>query len=179
MGERAEMDRKVFRDGFLKSKIDEYKYGTISAEEFCHVMKDLKQDPLLLIDRNLDRITDEMIPEICRSYLESKEPDKDRKLKFWIGLKDCEYLMHYGRTFTEEREEYYKTGRERCDPVEYTNQYLSIEPEMERLVRAETGEGGWTGFCHTYWRVKKEVLKEHFGIDWKSIDDRFPGLLID
>ena len=32
------MDRKVFRDGFLKSKIDEYKYGTISAEEFCHAM---------------------------------------------------------------------------------------------------------------------------------------------
>ena len=54
-----------------------------------------------------------------------------------------------------------------------------IEPEMERLVREETGEGGWTGFCHTYWSVKKRVLKEHFGIEWKSIDDRFPGLLID
>ena len=39
------MDRKVFRDGFLKSKIDEYKYGTISAEEFCHAMKDLKKYP--------------------------------------------------------------------------------------------------------------------------------------
>ena len=150
------MDRKVFRDGFLKSKIDEYKYGTISAEEFCHAMKDLKKYPLLLIDRNLDRITNEMIPEICSSYLESKEPDKDRKLKFWIGLKDCAALLRGDQTFTEEREEYYRTGRER-----------------------RTGEGGWLGFCHTYWSVKKRVLKEHFGIDWKSIDDRFPGLLID
>ena len=58
------LKNRVFRDDFLKSKIDEYKYGTISAEEFCHAMKDLKKYPLLLIDRNLDRITDEMIPEI-------------------------------------------------------------------------------------------------------------------
>ena len=150
------MDRKVFRDGFLKSKIDEYKYGTISAEEFCHAMKDLKKYPLLLIDRNLDRITNEMIPEICSSYLESKEPDKDRKLKFWIGLKDFAALLRGDQTFTEEREEYYRTGRERRDPIEYTDQYLSIEPEMERLVRAETGEGGW--------RVsRRESLKNTLG----------------
>ena len=85
-----ELSNKVPRAGVLKSKIDEYKYGVISAEEFCHAMKKNKKYPLLLIDRNLDRITNEMIPEICSSYLESKEPDKDRKLKFWIGLKDCE-----------------------------------------------------------------------------------------
>lgn len=173
------MNKKVFRDDYLESKIDDYKYGVISAEEFCKAMEDLKKYPPILVDRNLDRITYEMMPEICKSYRESKESDKDRDLKFWIGLKDCAYLMHYGRTFTEEREEYYKTGRDRCDPVEYTDRYLSIEPEMERLVRAETGEGGWLGFCHTYWSAKKRVLKEHFGIDWKSTDDRFPGLLID
>ena len=151
------MNRILFRDDYLEAKIEDYKYGVITAEEFCKAMEDLGKYPLLLVDRNLDRITNCMIPEI----------------------KDCEYLMHFGWTFTEEREEYYRTGRDRRDPIEYTDRYLAIEPEMERLVRAETGEGGWLGFCHTYWAEKKKVLKEHFGIDWKSTDDRFPGLRID
>ena len=177
--EEGAMNEIFFRDDYLEAKIEDYKYGVITAEEFCKAMEDLGKYPLLLVDRNLDRITNCMIPEICKSYMEADASDKDRDLKFWIGLKDCEYLMHFGWTFTEEREEYYRTGRDRRDPIEYTDRYLAIEPEMEKLVRAETGEGGWLGFCHTYWAEKKKVLKEHFGIDWKSTDDRFPGLRID
>lgn len=172
------MDKKVFRDNYLQSKIDEYKYGVISADEFCKAMEDLGKYLPSIGGQSAERAV-RMIPEICRSYAEAGESDQDRNLKFWIGLKDCEQLIRGNRTFTEEREEYYRTGRGRREPVEYTDRYLLIEPEMERLIREETGEGGWTGFCHTYWAVKKKVLKEHFGIDWKSIDDRFPGLLID
>lgn len=164
---------------YLKSRINEYKYGVISAEEFCLAMKDIGEYPIAIMDREAKRIVNDMIPEICKSYSDAEESDPNRDLRFWIGLKDCTYLMNGGRTFTEEREEYYRTGKGRLEPVEYTDRYLAIEPEMERLIRAETGEGGWTGFCHTYWAVKKRVLKEHFGIEWKSIDDRFPGLLID
>ena len=178
---------------FLKSQINNYKYGVISAEEFCKSMQDLGQYGWAILDHNFEKIVYTMIPAICKEHTESKSNDKpwrsaeesekerkkERDLKFWIGLKDCDYLMGRGHTFTEEREEFFKTGKGRLEPVEYTDEYLAIEPEMERLIRAETGEGGWTGFCHTYWAVKKKVLKEHFGIDWLSIDDRFPGLLID
>ena len=104
---------RPFRDDYLEAKIEDYKYGVITAEEFCKAMEDLGKYPLLLVDRNLDRITNCMIPEICKSYMEADASDKDRDLKFWIGLKDCEYLMHFGWTFTEEREEYYRTGRDR------------------------------------------------------------------
>lgn len=165
---------------FLKSKIDEYKYGIIDGDAFCADVEAYLGTPHYYQgDEDLARVIDSMLPEIIRSYREEGVPEKDRDLKFWIGLKDCDYLLYYGRTFSEEREEYYRTGRERDDPVVYTDRYLAIEPKMEKLVRAETGEGGWTGFCHTYWRVKKKVLKEQFGIDWESTDDRFPGLLID
>ena len=165
---------------FLKSKIDAYKYGDISGDAFCTEVEEYLRAPhYYKSDEDLARVIDSMIPEIIRSYRTAEGSEKDRDLKFWIGLKDCDYLLYYGWTFTEEREEYFKTGRDRDDPVVYTDRYLAIEPEMERLVRAETGEGGWLGFCHTYWSVKKKVLKEHFGIDWQSTDDRFPGLLID
>ena len=185
-------DRLSGRD-FLKSQIDNYKYGVISADEFCKSMKDLAQYGRAALDHNFEKIVYVMIPKICKEYTEAKSharpwrageesekaSKKERDLKFWIGLKDCKYFMDRGHTFTEEREEFFKTGKGRLEPVEYTDEYLAIEPEMERLIRAETGEGGWTGFCHTYGAVKKKVLKEHFGIDWLSIDDRFPGLLID
>ena len=87
--------------------------------------------------------------------------------------------MERGWTFSEEREEYFKTGFDRRDPVEYTDEYLSVEPEMERLVRAVAGEGGYLGFVHEYDSVKKRVLKERYGIDWKTTRERYPGLLID
>ena len=173
------MDWKISAHDYLKSKIDEYKYGVISASEFCRDMEDIEMYPRAVMDKKTERVVKCMIPETCKAYMDAEESDADRDLKFWIGLKDCAYYLDRGYTFTEEREKFFKTGKGRLEPVEYTDQFLAIEPEMERLVRAETGEGGWTGFCHTYWTVKKKVLKEHFGIDWKSTDDRFPGLLID
>ena len=87
--------------------------------------------------------------------------------------------MERGWTFSEEREEYFKTGLARKDPVEYTDEYLAVEPEMERLVRADVGEGGYLGFVHEYDNVKKRVLNERYGIEWKTTRERYPGLLID
>ena len=39
--------------------------------------------------------------------------------------------------------------------------------------------GGYLGYCHYYWSVKKRILKERYGIDWKSTADRFPGVMFD
>lgn len=50
---------------------------------------------------------------------------------------------------------------------------------LEKLIREETGEGGYLGYCHYYWSVKKRILKERYGIDWKSTADRFPGVMFD
>ena len=50
---------------------------------------------------------------------------------------------------------------------------------METLVRAETGKGGYLGFCHEYWAAKKEVLREKYGIDWRSPAERYPHIIFD
>lgn len=46
-------------------------------------------------------------------------------------------------------------NRIKTDPIEFTDKYLKIELELERLIRKEIGEGGYMGFCRKYWRTKK------------------------
>ena len=181
---------------YLKSKINDYKYGIISGDEFCRTVQEyIRTDPFLP-NEDLQRVVYTLLPEICRSYADENVSEKERDLRFWIGLKDCYSLIERGWTFSEglkdcysliergwtfseEREEYFKTGLARKDPVEYTDEYLAVEPEMERLVRADVGEGGYLGFVHEYDNVKKRVLNERYGIEWKTTRERYPGLLID
>ena len=164
---------------YLKSKINDYKYGIISGYDFCRTVQEyIHMDPFLP-NEDLQRVVYTLLPEICRSYADENVSEKERDLRFWIGLKDCYSLIERGWTFSEEREEYFKTGLARKDPVEYTDEYLAVEPEMERLVRADVGEGGYLGFVHEYDNVKKRVLNERYGIEWKITRERYPGLLID
>lgn len=164
---------------YLKSKINDYKYGIISGYDFCRTVQEyIHMDPFLP-NEDLQRVVYTLLPEICRSYADENVSEKERDLRFWIGLKDCYSLIERGWTFSEEREEYFKTGLARKDPVEYTDEYLSVEPEMERIIRAEVGEGGYLGFVHEYDSVKKRVLNERYGIEWKTTRERYPGLLID
>lgn len=57
--------------------------------------------------------------------------------------------------------------------------FIETEKEVERLIRKEAGPGGWIGYSHSYWQAKKKILKERFGIEWKSPADNFPGVLFD
>ena len=76
---------------FFEAKFDDYKYGVISASEFCREMEDLDKYPRALMNENAKKAVNEMIPEVCKAYMEPDpgESDADRDLKFWIGLKDC------------------------------------------------------------------------------------------
>lgn len=57
--------------------------------------------------------------------------------------------------------------------------YIEMEEEVERRIREEAGPGGWTGYCHTYWRVKKKILEEVYGLKWQSPADKYPGVFFD
>ena len=165
---------------FLLSRIDDYKYGKVSAKDFCRESAQfILSHPLYMKDDDLQRAIEILKREICRFRADTGETEQEGDLSFWISLKDIQYLLNNGRTFTEEREDYFKNGTERADPVEYTDEYLAIEPEMEQIVRDLTGEGEYLGFCHLYWETKKRVLKERYGIDWKSPADRYPHIIFD
>ena len=56
----------------------------------------------------------------------------------------------------------------RRDPVEQTERYKQIEEELDRKIKARIGEGGYLGYCHQYWEMKKLILLEEYGIEWQS-----------
>ena len=68
----------------------------------------------------------------------------------------------------------------RTDPIEQSPEYKMIEEELERLIDEELkDEPRLMGFCHTYWCVKRRILKERFNIDWKSPAELNPGVMFD
>ena len=65
------------------------------------------------------------------------------------------------------------------DPVEDTEYYKSIEEELDKLIKKKIGSGGYLGYCHLYWMKKKIILKEKYGIDWKSPSELNPRIMFD
>ena len=55
------------------------------------------------------------------------------------------------------------------DPIEDTAEYKGVikdvEKELDKLLK-DKPKG--MGFCHIYWYEKKRILKEKYGIEWKS-----------
>ena len=66
------------------------------------------------------------------------------------------------------------------DPIEDNPKY------QERIKQAEEEAGHNTsyyksrmGYCHLFWREKKRILKEKYGIDWKTPAELNPYVYFD
>ncbi|MDE6577695.1 MAG: hypothetical protein K2J82_11585 [Muribaculaceae bacterium] len=64
---------------------------------------------------------------------------------------------------------YPRLGHLRRDPVEFTRKweeiYYDVEEKLDyRFANAPRGHG----FCFLYWNAKHDLLKDEYGIDWKS-----------
>lgn len=55
----------------------------------------------------------------------------------------------------------------------------NIEKEVDAKVAAEIGEDGYLGYCHKFWAVKKRILMDEYGIDWKTPSELYPGVMFD
>ena len=57
----------------------------------------------------------------------------------------------------------------KTDPIEKTEVYLAIEQELEVKIEKKLEDVQRDhGYCHRYWSAKAEILKEDYGIEWKS-----------
>lgn len=65
------------------------------------------------------------------------------------------------------------------DPVEKTAEYKAVANEVDRLVKAEIGEGGYLGYCHVYWAAKKRILLQRYNISWHSPAELNPHIHFD
>lgn len=90
----------------------------------------------------------------------------------------------YGRNILSNKftGDYYATneyGDVAIDPVEYSPKYLAIKNDLDLdLAQVRSGKQ-YPGKCHIIWGQKKKILKEKYGIDWKSIQELNPWVLYD
>ena len=72
------------------------------------------------------------------------------------------------------------TDRERRDnPAPDGELPEELEKEVDRQVTELIGEDGGLGYCHLFWAEKKRILRERYGIDWKTPAERYPGVIFD
>lgn len=161
---------------YILAMIDEYKDGNISKEFFCDVI-----EHFISVNKRNSMGNSEryamiwlQLSNIGTFCMDEPEGADEKELNFWKKLKDIEYGLRYDHSFWDKKSMGIKT-----DPIEYSDEYLKIELEVERLIRAEIGEGDYMGFCYRYWWTKKNILKDKFGIDWKSPSDLNPEVNFD
>ena len=54
-----------------------------------------------------------------------------------------------------------------------------LEKEVDRKANEELGEDDYLGRCHLFWAVKKRILHDEYGIDWKTPAERYPTIIFD
>lgn len=73
-----------------------------------------------------------------------------------------------------------KIGHLRTDPVEYTWEwekiYYDVEDELDRRLANVSRQ---MGFCFQYWAMKRELLMEKYGIDWRTPSQMNPRVMFD
>ncbi|NMC04755.1 MAG: hypothetical protein GYA24_06065 [Candidatus Lokiarchaeota archaeon] len=70
----------------------------------------------------------------------------------------------------------------------YKRDKIETDPRYERIISEANQEAekavvivkkGEMGYCHAFWAAKKRVLKEKYGIDWKSPAELNPHVMFD
>ena len=68
------------------------------------------------------------------------------------------------------------------DPVEddprYAEVFANVDAEVAALLADDPRRGG-EGFCHVVWGTKKGLLKEKYGIDWRTPAELNPQVIFD
>lgn len=164
-----------FAKSFFLALVDEYKDGEITKENLIQIIEHFLEaiDSDLKSDSALEEILCNRLPAAKLQFID--EAVEDKELGFWKELKDMEYRLDYCYSFWNKSKDYKE------DPIEYSDEYLKIELELNRLIRKQIGENeeGRLGFCHLYWETKKQILKEKFGIEWHSPVELNSGINFD
>lgn len=64
------------------------------------------------------------------------------------------------------------------DKEEYKEIFKNIDDEIEKLLKEKGVEHG-LGYVHIFDELKKSILKEKYGIEWKTISEMNPDIEID
>jgi hypothetical protein len=66
------------------------------------------------------------------------------------------------------------------DPIEdlpeLADVFIAAEAEIESALE---GKARGLGFCNTHWRIRKQILRDNYNIDWLSPRDMNPSVRFD
>lgn len=66
------------------------------------------------------------------------------------------------------------------DPVEWSARWEEVIDDAQREVDEQLAdEPRGMGFCFAYWSALRNILKEKYGLDWRSPSEMNPGVLFD
>ena len=66
------------------------------------------------------------------------------------------------------------------DTIEWSLDYESVIDEVNKKIYSLLeGHPRGMGFCFAYWSTKAQVLKEDYGIEWRSPAIMNPGVMFD
>ena len=54
-----------------------------------------------------------------------------------------------------------------------------LKEEVDRKVNSIIGEEDYLGRCHRFWAVKKQILRDEYGVDWKTPSEEYPTIIFD
>ena len=66
------------------------------------------------------------------------------------------------------------------DFIEETEAYKEAKPVIEEIIKQNLGERyGRRGACNTIWPQRKQLLMEHYGIEWFTPKELNPAVCFD
>lgn len=98
----------------------------------------------------------------------------------WYAPLKEEFTELLGTEMVREIENNPYTGHLKVDPVEYTEAYENaIDAVEEEVDRRMGGEEYGMGMCFEIWSIKKEILAEKYGIEWRTPSQMNPRVMFD
>lgn len=136
------------------------------------------------------------IPEAVRSYMEAARFFETDEKAVEAAYSGFFYQVRFGKSlkadfsFVEERfgkeavrglkNDAKKDAEQQIlvDPIEASDDFLQCRFEMEEMTDRTISEtdNKDTPFFELYWTTKKDVLKKHFGIEWKTPAEMNPNI---
>lgn len=160
---------------YLVSLVELFKKGNISRTKFTEIAEGFTSLNRLAIAKEwLNEVIYHDIPDMHLFYVLEPGCENDKEFGFRKAIKDLDKILYY------EGKEPPKIGNElNYDPIEDDEAYQRVELDVERKINAELGDARYMGYCHKYWHVKKRILKEDYGIEWKTPAEMNPLVCFD
>ena len=98
----------------------------------------------------------------------------------WYAPMKEEFAELLGTEMVREIENNPYTGHLKVDPVEYTEAFENAIDAVEEEVAARMNyEPYGMGMCFEIWSIKKAILAEKYGIEWRSPSQMNPRVMFD